>query len=97
MSDTIPCDGCNGSGRAPLPIPLQETLDAVRQGHATAPAIYRALNQGDIDPTAINRRLDRLLALGFVTREMGRKTAYIYTATPTKRKHHGRRKAGRSE
>jgi ribosomal protein S25 len=87
---TIPCEVCKGSGRVPLPAALQEVLDAVNQGLNTAPAIWsHTSDRANIGVTAINRRLERLTELGFVTRSKGPKRSNIYT--PTKRKHHGRR------
>jgi hypothetical protein len=90
---TIPCDQCKGSGRIPLPEALQETYDAVERGVSTAPEIWKvSTDRAIIGVTAINRRLSRLLELGFVQRKKGPMRTNVYTITPTKRKHHGDRR-----
>jgi len=63
---TIPCPKCNGSGRVFLPC----LLNAVRQrlrGGRTAPELLDQFP--GVGVTALNNRLEKLRALGLVTRK----------------------------
>ena len=83
----IPCDKCEGSGVIEVPPALEETLDSIRRGNQTAPAIHKDLGDA-VGVTAINRRLEQLLIWKLVARTRGRNKAFSYTLKkpPTKRK-----------
>lgn len=69
MKPTIECPTCGGSGRAPLPDALQETLNVLpRRGQFTAAEIHAKI-PGKVEVTAINNRLESLRALSLLTRE----------------------------
>ncbi len=68
MKSTILCPTCSGTGQAPLPPALQETLDVLpRRGKFTADDVHPKLPA--IIGTAVNNRLRHLLQLGILTRE----------------------------
>jgi len=64
----LKCTKCNGTGEARLPRALDETLFAIiKHGPATVPEIYEKVPDSKaIKPTAANRRVERLVALGLV-------------------------------
>jgi predicted transcriptional regulator len=65
---TMKCTKCNGTGEAQLPLALQETyLELLAAGPSTVPQLYELLPDFKaIRPTAANRRVERLVALGLV-------------------------------
>jgi len=65
----IQCDKCQGAGKIQLPADLQSTLAAIRSGLRTTKEIYRRdPNRKFFGQTAVNNRLERLRALGLITR-----------------------------
>jgi hypothetical protein len=65
----LKCTKCNGTGEAQLPIALRETFATMQKidWPATIPQIYEKLpDNGVLRPTAANRRVERLVALGLV-------------------------------
>jgi len=64
----LKCTKCNGTGEAQLPIALRETFAAMQKLQpSTIPEIYVKLpDNGVLRPTAANRRVERLVALGLV-------------------------------
>lgn len=74
----VPCLCCNGSGKMQLPSSLWDTLLALkRRRNAHAAELLPFIND-EVDATAINNRLERLRALGFVTRRK-RSKFWIYS------------------
>lgn len=72
---TIKCPTCNGSGKATLSKKMQAVVDAVdKLRNPTSPQIYRSLPESvlrskggrKIVPTAINRRVQRLVDMGIL-------------------------------
>lgn len=82
MPAKIPCKHCDGTGSAKLPEPLQEVLDLIRKGHETAKQIFEACpNRHEFGPTAIQRRLERLLETGLIQRSLGDDQTYHYSVS----------------
>lgn len=84
MSDTIICKECQGHGRVPLPLHLQETLDAIRAGKDTAEVLWKKLSTG-WGVSGANKRLSVLLQLGLVRRELRSKTWHYTAVIPAAR------------
>lgn len=69
MTLKIKCPKCKGKGAIALSPPLRETLSFIKaHPGTTAPEIWEA-RKNHMVTTAVNRRLDHLLALGFVRRK----------------------------
>lgn len=69
MKPTIECPTCSGTGRAPLPEAIQETLDILpKRGQFTAADIQPKV-PGTVTVNAINNRLEYLRDLGILKRE----------------------------
>lgn len=73
---TVACAHCDGTGRVPLVPSLAMTLIRLRAMGPTRPgALARSLGTGS---TAMNNRLEKLRALGLVTRERHPQRGWIY-------------------
>lgn len=83
MSVTRPllcCAACQGSGKVVLSAPLFSALTFVRRvGRITPAELHRRLRPTEVNPTAMNARLEALRELGLVDRERvdGRSWAYF--------------------
>ena len=73
----VPCSSCGGTGHVPLVPSLSETLDALRDGPRTAESLAHELNVWNT--TAMNNRLEKLRALGLVSRVRVVR-GYVYAA-----------------
>jgi hypothetical protein len=73
----IHCSRCEGTGRVPLVPSLDETLRALARGPRTPSELSDAL---DVPGTAMNNRLEKLRALGLVTRWHAVSRGYVYAA-----------------
>jgi hypothetical protein len=86
----IPCPKCKGNGRVDMGKELLQTLDLVKTFEkngedATAPEIHLLLGDPYLSSTtAINNRLNDLVALGFLTRERHGKT-WVYSIVKGKK------------
>lgn len=82
------CTACKGTGRAPLPRELADTLAFVRaRREATAPEVHLELMKGEGSPTAATNRLVKLLALGFLetSGKSGKAPIYVPAGRKAKR------------
>lgn len=76
---TIPCQRCNGTRRQPMPAVLHETLTAIKElGKPSMVEIHAHISKGKpVDrkrcPTAVNRRVERLIGLKLVKQVSSRK------------------------
>lgn len=69
MKPTIECPTCAGTGRAPMPEALQETLDVLpKRGTFTAADIQTKI-PSTVTINAVNNRLEALRELGMLKRE----------------------------
>lgn len=61
------CPRCKGRGHLKLALHYQQTLHAIRQlGKPTIQELRVELGENGLVPTAINKRVERLAALGVV-------------------------------
>lgn len=81
MPDHVSCPRCHGTGRAPLKADLQATLDAARglaeRGRALTAIAVAAQLDAPVGPTAINARMEALVAAGFLRRRPRREKRRI--------------------
>lgn len=81
MSPTIRCPNCNGKGEAKLPPALKRCFNAiVKLGRPSIKELHGHLGE-DIDTTAVNQRVSRLITLKLVRNVNGSDSARRYSAT----------------
>jgi translation initiation factor 2 beta subunit (eIF-2beta)/eIF-5 len=64
----IKCSRCCGQGKIPMPMHLVETLLVVKENNGGVAETIRFLLNKNFTTNAVNNRLEKLRALGFVTR-----------------------------
>lgn len=69
MKPTMQCPTCEGTGRAPLPEALQETLNVMPKKGTFTAADLQSKIPSTVTVNAMNNRLESLRDLGMVKRE----------------------------
>lgn len=77
---SVTCPTCKGHGNIQLSNQLSRCISAIKSlGQATVHQIHRR-NREKVDITAINNRMRKLMALGFV-RKVNKRRPFIFKAT----------------